>query len=93
MTDAQQTIQAPKVFNGEEKQKLQQLIREGIQVMREVDSLREGLGDTVKALAEEFQVKPAVLKKAIRTAYKNDWDRTETDHVQLENILIATGMR
>jgi phage host-nuclease inhibitor protein Gam len=83
----------PKVFNGEEKQKLQQLIREGIQVMREVDSLREGLGDTVKALAEEFSVKPAVLKKAIRTAYKNDWDRTETDHVQLENILIATGMR
>jgi transposase-like protein len=83
----------PKVFNGEEKQKLQQLIREGIQVMREVDSLREGLGDTVKSLAEEFEVKPAVLKKAIRAAYKADWDQIDADHVQLENILISSGMK
>jgi transposase-like protein len=87
------TTQTPKVFNGDEKQKLTQLIKEGIQVMREVESLREGLGDAVKALAEEFEVKPSVLRKAIRAAYKADFDRIENEHVQLENILSASGMR
>jgi phage host-nuclease inhibitor protein Gam len=88
-----ETATAPKVFNGEEKQKLTQLIREGIQVSREIDSLREGLSDAVKALAEEFEVKPNILKKAIRTAYKAEWDKTENEHVQLENILIAAGAK
>ena len=30
-----------KLFNGDEKEKLKQLVREGIQVMREMDSLKE----------------------------------------------------
>ena len=36
--------------------------------MQEVDDLNGGLKDTVKAIAEEMQIKPTVLSKAIRTA-------------------------
>ena len=88
-----ETATAPKVFNGEEKQKLIQLVKEGIQVMRELETLREGLNDTVKALADEFEIKPGVLKKAIKTAFKNDFEQAESQHIQLENILIAAGAR
>jgi len=59
-----------KVFSSEEKAKLTQLVNEGLTVMQEVDDLNEGLNDTIKAIAEEMQIKPTVLKKAVRTAYK-----------------------
>lgn len=87
------TASKPKLFNGEDKEKLVQLIREGIQVSREIDSLKEGLSDTVKALAQEWEIKPSVLKKAIKTAYKAEWDKTENEHQQLEHILDASGMK
>ena len=41
-------------FNGEEQARLKQLIQEGTQTMYEIDTLREGLRDTVKAIAEEL---------------------------------------
>ena len=80
-----------KLFNGEEKERLKDLVREGIQVMREIETLNEGINDTIKNMAKEFEVKPAVLKRAIKTAYKAEWDRTEEEHLQLEHILDAVG--
>jgi len=80
-----------RVFNSEEKAKLTQLINEGLTVMQEVDDLSEGLNDTIKAIAEEMQIKPAVLKKAVRTAYKSDFERTSDDYAVLENILSTVG--
>ena len=68
-----------RVFNTEEKAKLTQVISEGLTVMQEVDDLNEGLNDTIKAIAEEMQIKPSVLKKAVRTAYKADFQRTSDD--------------
>ncbi len=52
-----------KVFSSEEKAKLTQLVNEGLTVMQEVDDLNDGLNDTIKAIAEEMQIKPTVLKK------------------------------
>ena len=43
-------------FNPEEKQKLMQIIKEGGQVLGEIDDLRGGLKDTVKAIAEEMKL-------------------------------------
>lgn len=85
------TQQHTKLFNGEEKERLKDLVREGIQVLREIETLNEGINDTIKNMAKEFEVKPAVLKRAIKTAYKAEWDRTEADHLQLEHILDAVG--
>jgi DNA-binding MarR family transcriptional regulator len=57
-------------FDSEQKAKLTQIINEGMGVMSEVEALNEGLNDTVKSIAEELQIKPSVLKKAIRIAHK-----------------------
>lgn len=80
-----------RVFSSEEKGKLTQLINEGLSVLQEVDDLSGGLDDTVKAIAEEMQIKPAVLKKAIKTAYKADFARHSEDLAELENILATVG--
>jgi hypothetical protein len=85
------TQQHTKLFNGEEKERLKELIKEGIQVMREVETLNEGISDTIKNMAKEFEVKPGLIRRAIKTAYKAEWQQTEADHLQMEAILDAVG--
>ena len=80
-----------KSFNGEQKIKLTQIINEGMQVMHEIDTLQGGLTDTIKAIAEELEIKPAVLKKAIRVAHKAEFGRTKQDQELLETILETVG--
>jgi transposase-like protein len=79
------------VFSTEHKAKLTQLINEGIQVLTEVEDLSAGLNDTVKAVAEELQVKPAILKKAIKIAQKSKFGETNQDHETLSDILQTVG--
>jgi transposase-like protein len=78
-------------FSDEEKNKLIQLIREGSTVIQEVEDLSGGLKDTVKAIAEELQIKPAILNRAIKIAHKGDFNRTSEDYSLLEDILVAVG--
>ena len=80
-----------KTFNGEQKIKLTQIINEGMQVMHEIDTLQGGLTDTIKAIAEELAIKPAVLKKAIRVAHKAEFGKTGQDQELLETILETVG--
>jgi len=80
-----------KIFTPEEKNKLTHLIQEGIRVMDEVEILNGGLSDTVKAIAEEMEIKPTVLKKAIRTAFKANFHQATDDYELLENILETVG--
>ena len=49
------------------------------------------LKDTVKAIAEEMDMKPASLNKAIRIAYKNEFANVQDSFSQVEEILQATG--
>jgi hypothetical protein len=79
------------MYSGEQKAKLTQLINEGMQVMQEVETLSEGLNDTIKAIAEELEVKPAVLKKAIRIAHKAELGKHNADHQELNDILETVG--
>ena len=80
-----------KTFNGEQKLKLTQIINEGMQVMHEVETLNAGLNDTIKAIAQELEIKPAVLKKAIRVAHKAEFGKAKQDHELLETILETVG--
>lgn len=82
---------ADKVFTAEEKRKLSDIIAEGMSVMHEIDTLNEGLTETIKAIAEELEVKPAVLKKAIRVAHKARFTVESENHAELENILSTVG--
>lgn len=79
-----------RVFSNEEISKLKQLMEDGVQTLQEVEDLNGGLNDTIKAISEELDIKPSVLKKAIKTAQKNDFaDKTEEYDI-LESILIST---
>lgn len=78
-------------FDSESKAKLTQIINEGMQVMSEVEALNAGLSDTVKAIAEEMQIKPSVLKKAIRIAHKASYSIEKEDQELLEEILTTAG--
>ena len=80
-----------RVFSIEAKAKLKQLITEGMQTMNEIETLSGGLSDTVKAVAEELEVKPSILKKAIRTAHKASLGQTNADHEELVTILESVG--
>ena len=78
-------------FDSEQKAKITQIIDEGMGVMSEVDALNEGLNDTVKAIAEELQIKPSVLKKAIRIAHKASYTAEKEDQEVLDEILTTAG--
>ena len=82
---------AAKYFSPDQVTKLKQLVNEGIQVMHEVETLNGGLTDTVKAVAEELEIKPSILKKAIRIAYKSKLTDTNADHDELNDILETVG--
>jgi len=80
-----------RTFSAEQKLKLTQLVNEGMQVMQEVETLNGGLSDTIKAIAEELEVKPSVLKKAIRVAHKAEFSKTQQEQELLETILTTVG--
>ena len=80
-----------RTFNAEAKVKLTQLVNEGISVLQEVETLNEGLNDTVKAIAEELEIKPSILKKAIKVAYKQTLNNTNEENEELNTILETVG--
>jgi hypothetical protein len=80
-----------KTFSGDQQIKLKQLINEGMGVLHEIDTLQGGLTDTIKAVAEELEVKPSVLKKAIKVAHKASLTQTNQEHEQLNQILEIVG--
>ena len=80
-----------KVFNQDEKNKLKHLMTEGMSVLSEVEALNGGLTDTIKAIAEEMDIKPAVLSRAVKTAYKSTFTKATDDFELLDNILNTVG--
>mgnify|MGYP000639134465 CR=1 FL=1 len=80
-----------RMFSAEEKAKLTRIINEGIQVTTEMTTLKEGLSETVKAIAEEMDMKPAVLNKAIRIAYKASLGEERNKFTEVEEVLEAVG--
>jgi transposase-like protein len=79
------------MFSSDQKAKLTQLINEGMTVMQEVEDLTAGLNDTVKAVAEEMEIKPAILKKAIKIAFKSKLGDENADNEELNTILQTVG--
>ena len=82
---------AVKNFNDDEKQKLIQIISQGSQVLGEVDDLKSGLRDTVKSIAEELELKPALINKAISIAHKGNYQNISDDMDTLDSIMTAAG--
>lgn len=73
--------------------RLKELINEGCRVLQEIDDLKEGLKDTVKSIAEELEIKPTQLNKAIRTAHKSSLDEEKEALHEIEDILSVVGRK
>ena len=80
-----------RTYGPEEQAKLKRIIDEGSNVLQEVEDLNAGLKDTVKAVAEELEVKPALINKAIKIAHKGEWGKYSDEFDSLENLIIAVG--
>jgi hypothetical protein len=80
-----------RIYGPEEKAKLERLINEGSTVLQEITDLREGLKETVKAVAEELDIKPSIINKAINIAHKDNWKDHENDWNEIEMILGVTN--
>lgn len=80
-----------RVFNQEQTTKLRQLINESIGILQEVETLTGGLNDTIKSIAEELEIKPSILKRAIKVAHKARLGETNEDHQVLNDILETVG--
>ena len=80
-------------INSSDVTRLKHLVTEGVRVKQEVEDLSEGLKETVKAVAEELEIKPKLLNKVITIAYKGNL-QVHTDELEdIEAILTATGER
>jgi transposase-like protein len=80
-----------RTYGAEEKAKLERLVKEGVTVLQEIQDLQGGLKETVKAVAEELNVKPSLINKAIKVAQKGDWDRVNDEFEDLETIVATVG--
>lgn len=80
-----------RTYGPEEKAKLERLINEGVIVLEEIESLREGLKETVKAISEELEIKPSLINKAIKIAKNRDWDRHYDEFEDLETLVVTVG--
>ena len=80
-----------KHYTSEDVTRLKQLVKEGTEVLQEVDDLQSGLRATVKAVAEELDLKPSQLTKVIKIAHKNNLHEEREAFEEIEDILETIG--
>jgi len=79
------------VLTPEDTKKLKRVIDEGLKITQEIDDLKGGFKDVVKAVADELQLKPASINKAIKAAYKASLEADKDAMNEVEEILAAVG--
>jgi transposase-like protein len=80
-----------RTYGAEEKAKLQRLVNEGVTVLQEIEDLQQGLKDTVKAVAEELDIKSSLINKAIKIAKNHDWEKHQDAFEDLETLIVTVG--
>ena len=72
--------------------RLKQLVKDGGQVLQECEDLQDGLKETVKAIADELEVKPAIVNRLIKDVHKNKMNDRRDDHETPEELYKAAGL-
>ena len=80
-----------RTYGIEEKDKLERLVNEGANVLQEIEDLNTGLKDTVKSVAEELDIKPSLINKAIKIAQKGNWAEHADAFDDLETLVATVG--
>ncbi len=79
-------------LSAENVARLKQLISDGVQILQECEDLKEGLRDTVKAVAEELDVKPAQLNRLIKICQKGSMNDQRDAFEEIEELYKAGGL-
>ena len=80
-------------YSADDVNRLKELVREGCVVKQEMKDLGDGLKDTVKAIADEMEIKPAMLNKVITVAYKRNMDEERDKFEELEDLIDTLGIK
>lgn len=78
-------------LNTETIARLRQVVNDGCQILQECEDLKAGLTDTVKAIAEELECKPAQLMKAIKISHKSNLGEIKENFEEVEEMLKEIG--
>lgn len=78
-------------ITAEDAKKLKRVIDEGLKVTQEIDDLKGGLKDTIKSVAEELDLKPAIINRAIRVAFKATLEADKEAVNDVEEVLALVG--
>ena len=73
--------------------RLKEIIDDGIQTLSEIETLKAGISDTIKAVAEELQIPAKLLKKVINSAHKGNYAELESELSDVETLLQAAGKK
>ena len=79
-------------LSAENVSRLKQIIADGVQVLQECEDLKQGLSETIKAIAEELEVKPAQLNKLIKICQKGTMNDQREAFDELEELYKAGGL-
>lgn len=82
-----------KHYSAEDVKRLKELVKEGQVVLSEIETLRDGLNDTIKAVAEEVGVKAAQLKKVITIAHKQNLGEVQEKMDEVVDLLDVIGYK
>lgn len=88
---AEQQEQQALMLSPDDKAKIKNLIDVGVRTTQEIADLKEGLKESVDELAALLSIKPGVLNKAIRIAFKSSVSTMQQEVDVVEEILHAAG--
>lgn len=81
---------AIEITNKDDQQKLDTLLKSGVQILREIETLKEDLKEQVKAIGEELSIKPKVLNQAIKADFKSNINALQSAVDEVRDVLVIT---
>jgi hypothetical protein len=75
----------------DEQNKLKRLVDEGVKNALHIKDLRDSFRDTVKAVAEELEIKPKVINRAIRASLNSSLEAEKEELESVEEVLVVSG--
>jgi LPS O-antigen subunit length determinant protein (WzzB/FepE family) len=74
-------------LSAEDQKKLTKFIDVGVANLQEIADRRDSTKELAKELAEQWEVKPAVLMQAVSAAFKSTLEKKKEEVSQVEAIL------
>jgi hypothetical protein len=73
--------------------RLKEIVDEAVKTYDEIESLREGISETIDAVSEELNIPNKLLKKAVTIVRKGSFKDEEDELSTLDQILTAIGRK